>query len=596
MVVIAGSRGGGGGGGLLSELESTNVGKERKQLVMLKLWRTIPENRGKTFSDLVPDELLPEEVAELSHHDTQEDTPKEDVDSGMESGTSTPVNCSPIIAGMVGQQTGQTPQQTGQGPAQGTAAPETTSPECSPTHGTQSDNNDLENTLDSELATIKENVAESIRKEEEEDDPVKKYEGSCCPGDPRIKMAVYEFMEDPSTPAGHAVSAFIMFIILFSVTQMIVESLPQYNYNADGSKNTQAEGRFFVLESICIAIFTVDYGIRFYCTHDKKSFVVEGMNVIDFLAIVPYYISLVLSPFVDVSQISQLRLLRLARVLRVLKLARYNRSIAVALDALTQSTHIFALMLFMLTILCIVFASFQYNFEYEAKSRNPPATAFESIPMAMWWCIVTVMMVGYGDMYPVTVAGKLCASVCIVVGILIMALPISVIGSNFSRVWEEFEEKLRMEAKEREAAIVLTPEQRLEKQRKHIEAVVELNTITTKRLTAFLKCCEQQVKVIKDTEQKIFEQSQDLWNLYHVDANALGPNEDLRRDRKMRANVSATRTSLKTLSDDNGMLSKVCDDDLEQQLSRALVNLKWAQLYMEKHDFVMSDAQRLERT
>jgi len=250
-------------------------------------------------------------------------------------------------------------------------------------------------------------------------------------------------------------------------------------------------------------------------------------------------------------------------------------------------------MLFMLTILCIVFASFQYNFEWNAAStpQRTPATEFVSIPMAMWWCIVTVMMVGYGDMYPVTVTGKLCASVCIVVGILIMALPISVIGSNFSRVWEEFEEKLRLDKRERDALIELTPEEHMEKQRKHIEAMVELNTLTTKHLTAFLKCCEQQVRVIKDTEKKIFEQSQALWNVYHVDANEMGPIEDLRRERKMRGDVCATRDSLKTLSDDNGMLSKVCDAELEQELSRSLVNLKWAQLYLEKHEFVMRDTQ-----
>jgi hypothetical protein len=266
-----------------------------------------------------------------------------------------------------------------------------------------------------------------------------------------------------------------MFVIVFSVATMVFESFPHYSYNEAGDENLVAKGHFFILETICIMIFTLEYGARWYCVPEKCSFMMQPMNVIDFLAIAPYYLELLFIAIqVGASDVRMLRLLRLARVFRVLKLVKYNRSIAVAMQALMQSTDIFFLMIFMLTLLCVVFASFEFNFEEPSKNDDSmfaPVEKFASIPIAMWWCIVTVMMVGYGDMFPVTVVGKLCASICIVVGILIMALPISVIGSNFSRVWEEYEETLRKEEKARQAARVLTPEEMDELEREKIERI-----------------------------------------------------------------------------------------------------------------------------
>merc|ERR1711904_354520 len=98
-------------------------------------------------------------------------------------------------------------------------------------------------------------------------------------------------------------------------------------------------------------------------------------------------------------------------------------------------------MLFLLWILCIVFASFEYNFEEGGKDPWDGPTPFISIPAAMWWCIVTVMMVGYGDMVPTTIPGMITAGLCIVIGIMLMALPISVIGTNFSQAWDNRKEE-----------------------------------------------------------------------------------------------------------------------------------------------------------
>jgi voltage-gated potassium channel Kch len=372
---------------------------------------------------------------------------------------------------------------------------------------------------------------ESPPVQEEEDDPIVEFEGG-CPGPAETKYAVYEFMDNPETLPAHAFSALIMLVIAFSVMTMIVESLPSLTYNDTGEIDEGRKDMFFAMETVCIIIFTLEYVIRFYCVPNKLNFVMQPMNVVDICAIAPYYITMVLSSVVDVSKLRVFRLLRIIRVFRVLKLAKYNRSLSVAIQALTDSTDMFGLMIFMLLVLCILFASFEYNFEmYE------PDSVFVSIPAAMWWCIVTVMMVGYGDMFPQTVAGKFVASGCIVVGILIMALPISVIGSNFSRTWEKYEAKMRDEQKLLDAQRVLTPEETESIESRKREEVEEMNTQSLTLLNDFRKCCDQQVKRIVETENKVFEGSHQIWKMFAVDAKRLSTALELWRERAVRETV-----------------------------------------------------------
>jgi len=370
-----------------------------------------------------------------------------------------------------------------------------------------------------------------------------------------MKHYLYEFIENPETPEGHAFSAFVMFVIIFSVCTMIAESVPQYVHNEDGSDNTDAYFRFWILETVCIIIFTLEFGVRFYCYPHKCQMLMQPMNIVDVLAIAPYYLDLVLSAFVDVSDLKILRLLRLIRVFRVLKLAKYNRSLAVAIQALSESTDMFGLMIFMLLILCILFASFEYNFEYEKSSDA--ATAFSSIPHAMWWCHVTVMMVGYGDMFPVTVEGKIVASGCIVVGILIMALPISVIGSNFSRTWSQYEAKVREEQKEIEKNMPLSEYEKIVKEQQQLDNLNGMNEESMRLLSLFQECCDLQVSRIKLTEVEVFKNSKDCWQEFAVDAKKLSPAVELHREREVRVKVKEEEELMKSLAEDNAVLSKV---------------------------------------
>jgi len=315
------------------------------------------------------------------------------------------------------------------------------------------------------------------------------------------------------------------------------------------------------------------------------------MNLVDLVAIMPYYLTEIMTVIgVDVSSIKILRLLRLVRVLRVLKLAKYNRSVAVAIQALLQSTDMFGLMIFMLIILCILFAALEFSFE---EQHEGGAVGFNSIPAAMWWCIVTVMMVGYGDMYPVTVMGKLIAAVCIVIGILIMALPISVIGTNFSRTWDKYEQSMLDERKLKARNTVLTLEQEEMKQLEALEKFAKHNEDVIKQLQEFCNDCDQQVEIIKQQEDKVFSYSQKLWESYAVDINHCDESFTLWREREVRAVIGQGMEEVAGLNDENDILNKALDQELDDQLRRALYNIRWSHLFMRKFALVSQDAQKM---
>jgi len=234
---------------------------------------------------------------------------------------------------------------------------------------------------------------------------------------------------------------------VISTITIILESMP--TLRTDGDK-----ANFFIVECICIAVFSIEYAVRWIAVPAKCSFMISPMNFIDLIAILPFYVDMIMLLFGTSAELDLLRLLRLFRIFRIFKLSKYSSGIVICANALYESKDTLGLMIFMCSIIVIIFGSFVYFFEggtwneetrvYEYSDGTP--TLFISIPASMWWTIVTVMTVGYGDMSPQTELGKFTAAVAMVCSIVIMALPISVIGSNFSRAWMEKKEQDDMES------------------------------------------------------------------------------------------------------------------------------------------------------
>ncbi|XP_065742864.1 potassium voltage-gated channel subfamily A member 5 [Phocoena phocoena] len=196
---------------------------------------------------------------------------------------------------------------------------------------------------------------------------------------------------------------------------------------------------FFIVETTCVIWFTFELLVRFFACPSKAEFSRNIMNIIDVVAIFPYFITLGTElvqqqPGGGGGQNGQqamslaiLRVIRLVRVFRIFKLSRHSKGLQILGKTLQASMRELGLLIFFLFIGVILFSSAVYFAEADNQE-----THFSSIPDAFWWAVVTMTTVGYGDMRPVTVGGKIVGSLCAIAGVLTIALPVPVIVSNFN--------------------------------------------------------------------------------------------------------------------------------------------------------------------
>lgn len=204
------------------------------------------------------------------------------------------------------------------------------------------------------------------------------------------------------------------------------------NSTAQTSHFSPFQDPFFIVETICICWFSFELVMRFACSPSKLHFFKDMMNIIDFFAIIPYFVTLGTELArskggTPAMSLAIIRVIRLVRVFRIFKLSRHSKGLQILGQTLKASLRELALLIFFLFIGVVIFSSAVYFAEVDS-----PDTAFTSIPEAFWWAVVSMTTVGYGDMYPVTVGGKLVGSMCAIAGVLTISLPVPVIVSNFS--------------------------------------------------------------------------------------------------------------------------------------------------------------------
>ena len=257
------------------------------------------------------------------------------------------------------------------------------------------------------------------------------------------KRKIWELFEFPDTSIlAKVVAIMSISIITLSIVTFCIETLPQFRYEkydcvngTDNCKtreiNNEKAMPWFGIESACIVWFTFEYIMRFFSSPDKCIFVRSFLNIIDIVAILPYYITLPMES-ANVSSLGVLRVIRLVRVFRIFKLSRHSRGLQILGHTLKASLRELGLLIFFLLIGVILFSSAVYYAEGGDKET------FKSIPDAFWWAVVTMTTVGYGDMKPTTPWGKIVGSLCAISGVLTIALPVPVIVSNFNYFYHRF--------------------------------------------------------------------------------------------------------------------------------------------------------------
>ncbi|MCB1475229.1 MAG: ion transporter [Rhodobiaceae bacterium] len=248
------------------------------------------------------------------------------------------------------------------------------------------------------------------------------------------RRRLYDILEDPAA-GGHAsrlVDALLVILILLNVAAVMLETMPEVM-----AEYGVALGLFDIFS---VVVFTIEYAARAWVSPEsplhrgmsprraRLTHAITPMAIIDFLAIAPSYLSLLAALLFPGTQLIDFRVLRILRLLRFFKLVRYSNALRSLFNAFRNEWRALAAALVVMLTLMVSVASLMYLAE-----RRVQPEFFGSIPQSMWWAVVTLTTVGYGDVVPVTALGKVIAAVTMIGGLAMFALPVGIIATAFAQ-------------------------------------------------------------------------------------------------------------------------------------------------------------------
>ena len=230
------------------------------------------------------------------------------------------------------------------------------------------------------------------------------------------KVKLHDIIYEADTPAGKLFDIILLIVILFSIFLVMLESVEsinaQYGYILD------------ISEWIITILFSIEYLARIITVKSPRKYIFSFYGIIDLLSTIPKYLSLFI---LGAHSLVVIRALRLLRVFRILKLTRFIGESANFGKALRQSRAKIAVFITFVIVLCIILGSVMYLIENDKES------GFTSIPRSVYWAIVTLTTVGYGDIAPITALGQFIASLIMILGYGIIAIPTGIVTSEMTR-------------------------------------------------------------------------------------------------------------------------------------------------------------------
>ncbi len=234
---------------------------------------------------------------------------------------------------------------------------------------------------------------------------------------------LYEIIFESDTFAGQAFDIALLWAILFSVITVVLESV--------GSIESEYGHLLKSIEWWFSILFTFEYALRIISARKASRYIFSFLGIIDFLAIIPSYLGLF---FFGIQYMVVIRTLRLLRVFRILKLARYTGEAKVLTKALTASRY--KITVFLVAVLTIVIITGTFMYLIEGADNG-----FTSIPRSIYWAIVTLTTVGYGDIAPKTILGQTVSSILMIVGYGIIAVPTGIVTVEMAKAKESLAQR-----------------------------------------------------------------------------------------------------------------------------------------------------------
>lgn len=226
------------------------------------------------------------------------------------------------------------------------------------------------------------------------------------------KLRLYETIFEADTRAGKMFDIILFLLIITSVGFIILESVQTFR---------EIYGQyFFFIEWAFTIVFTLEYLARIYVVPNKRKYIFSFLGIVDLLSILPSYLALI---YTGAQALMVIRSIRLLRIFRILKLSRFVGEGMFLVEALKASRHKIIVFLFTVVTTVIIMGAIMYIVE-------GPKNGFTSIPRSIYWSIVTMTTVGYGDIAPRTDLGQLLASVLMIMGYGVIAVPTGIVSSE----------------------------------------------------------------------------------------------------------------------------------------------------------------------